>query len=105
MEVWCEIARPPSSLRAGAFGSVVFETGRLAATVLVPVGALQLEEGTRKGTVLVVDGAQVAHRREVEVGDLVGDKRVVLSGLKPGETVIIEGGYELPDGTKIKAGK
>ena len=105
VEVWCEITRPPASLRAGAFGSVVFETGRLAATVLVPVGALQLEEGTHKGTVLVVDGAQVAHRRKVEVGDLVGDKRVVLSGLKPGETVIIEGGYELPDGTKIKAGK
>ncbi len=105
VEVWCEITRPPSSLRAGAFGSVAFETGRLAATVLVPVGALQLEEGTHKGTVLVVDGAQVAHRREVEVGDLVGDKRVVLSGLKPGETVIIEGGYELPDGTKIKAGQ
>ena len=105
VEVWCEITRPPASLRAGAFGSVAFETGRLAATVLVPVGALQLEEGTHKGTVLVVDGAQVAHRREVEVGDLVGEKRVVLSGLKTGETVIIEGGYELPDGTKIKAGK
>ena len=105
VEVWCEITGPPSSLRAGAFGSVAFETGRLAATVLVPVGALQLEEGTHKGIVLVVDGAQVAHRREVEVGDLVGDKRVVLSGLKAGETVIIEGGYELPDGTQIKAGK
>ena len=53
----------------------------------------------------MVDGAQVAHRREVEVGDLVGDKRVVLSGLKPGETVVTEGGYELPDGMQIKAAK
>ena len=105
VEVWCEIAGPPTALRAGAFGRVAFETGRLTATVLVPVSALQLEEGTHKGIVLVVDGAQVAHRREVEVGDLVGDKRVVLSGLKAGETVIIEGGYELPDGTQIQAGK
>ena len=105
VEVWCEIAGPPSTLRAGAFGSVAFETGRLTATVLVPVSAVQLEEGTHKGIVLVVDSAQVAHRREVEVGDLVGDKRVVLTGLKAGETVIIEGGYELPDGTQIQAGK
>ena len=105
VEVWCEIAGPPSTLRAGAFGSVAFETGRLTATVLVPVSAVQLEEGTHKGIVLVVDSAQVAHRREVEVGDLVGDKRVVLSGLKAGETVVIEGGYELPDGTPIQAGK
>ena len=105
VEVWCEITGPPAALRAGAFGSVAFETGRLTATVLVPVSAVQLEEGTHKGIVLVVDSAQVAHRREVEVGDLVGDKRVVLSGLKAGETVIIEGGYELPDGTQIQAGK
>ncbi len=103
VEVWCEIAGPPPALRAGAFGSVAFETGRLEATVMVPVGALQLEEGTRKGVVLVVDGKQVAHRREVEAGELIGEKRVILTGLKAGEIVVVEGGYELPDGTQIKA--
>ena len=105
VEIWCEIARPPSSLRAGAFGDVAFQTGQLRNTVLVPASALQLEEGTRKGTVLVVDGASLAHRREVEVGEMTGDKRVILSGLKAGETVVIEGGYELPDGTKLDTGK
>lgn len=102
VEVWCEIAKPPASLRAGAFGSVSFETGRLQETVVVPVAALQLEEGTRKGVVLVVDGSNIAHRREVEVGDLSGEKRVVLSGLKAGEKIVVEGGYEVPEGTKIR---
>lgn len=105
VEVWCEIARPPSSLRSGAFGTVAFQTGRLERTVLVPVGALQLEEGTRKGVVLVVDVNKIAHRREVEVGDLTGNRRVVLSGLKAGEIVVTEGGYELPDGTQVQTGK
>ncbi len=105
VEIWCEIANPASPLRAGAFGNVAFQTGQLKNTVLVPITALQLEEGTRKGTVLVVDGANLAHRREVEVGELVGDKRVVLTGLKAGETVVTEGGYELPDGTKLDTGK
>jgi HlyD family secretion protein len=105
VEVTCEIARPPLALRAGAFGSVTFQTGRLQETVLVPVSALQLEEGTRKGIVLVVDPQGVAHRREVEVGDTQGERRVVLTGLKAGETVVTEGGYELPDGTQVRTGK
>ncbi len=102
VEVWCEIAKPPSALRAGAFGSVSFQTGRMQDTVLVPVSALQLDEGARKGIVLVIDEKGFAHKKEVEVGDLVGEKRIVLSGLKSGEAVIVEGGYELPDGTQVR---
>lgn len=105
VEVWCEIARVAASLRAGAFGSVTFQVGQLQETVLVPVTALQLEEGTRKGFVLVVDSKNIAHRKEVEVGDLMGDKRVVLSGLKAGEPIIVEGGYELPDGSQVRTSK
>ena len=105
VEVWCEIARPPAFLRSGTFGSVSFATGRLLDTVLVPVSAIQLEEGTRKGFVLVVDAKQVAHRKEVEVGDQLGDKRVVLTGLQAGETVVIEGGYQLPDGALVLPGQ
>jgi membrane fusion protein (multidrug efflux system) len=69
------------------------------------LSALQLEEGTRKGIALVVDSQGAARRREVEVGDAQGEKRVVLTGLKAGETVVIEGGYELPDGTPVRSGK
>ena len=105
VEVWCEIARPSSTLRAGAFGSVAFQTGSLRNTVMVPVGALQLEEGTRKGIVLVVDDKNLAHRKEVEVGEVMGEKRVVLLGLQAGEKIVIEGGYELPDGTQVSLGK
>ena len=105
VEVWCEIARPSSTLRAGAFGSVAFQTGGLRNTVLVPVSALQLEEGTRKGIVLVVDDKNLAHRKEVEVGEVMGEKRAVLGGLQAGEKIIIEGGYELPDGTQVSVGK
>lgn len=102
VEVWCEIANPPASLRAGAFGEVLIQTGQIQNTVAVPIAALQLDEGTRKGIVMVVDENRIAHRREVEVGDTKDDKRIILSGLKAGETIVIEGGYELPDGSSIR---
>ena len=105
VEIWCEIARPPAALRSGTFGSVAFATGRLQDTVLVPVTALQLEEGTSKGYVLVVDAKNIAHRAEVEVGDLQGEKRVILRGLKAGQTIVVEGGYELPDGAQVLTGR
>ena len=58
-----------------------------------------------KGIVLVVDDKNLAHRKEVEVGEVMGEKRAVLGGLQAGEKIIIEGGYELPDGTQVSVGK
>ena len=104
VEVWCEIGHPPQSLRAGSFGSVAFNSGGKEEVIVVPVTALQLEEGTRKGVVMVIDEKNVAHKREVEVGEITGNKRIVLKGLKAGEGVIIEGGYEMPEGTQVKTG-
>ena len=102
VEAWCEIGRPPLALRAGAFGTVSIQTGGQRDSILVPITALQLEEGTRKGVVMIAGADKKAHKREVEVGEAVGEKRIVLSGLKAGERVIVEGAYELPDGGDIK---
>ena len=71
---------------------------------MVPVAALMLEEGTNKGHVMVIDEKSIAHKRDVQVGETVGSNRIVTSGLKAGETVITEGGYELPDNTEVTTG-
>ena len=65
-----------------------------------PVSGPKLDNAS----VMVVDGKKIAHKREVEVGEVIADSRVILSGLKAGETVIIEGGYELPDGVQVQVG-
>ena len=72
---------------------------------MVPVAALMLEEGTNKGHVMVIDEKLIAHKRDVQVGETVGDRRIVTSGLKAGETLITEGGYELPDNTEVSTGE
>ncbi len=105
VEVWCEIARPPQSLRAGSFGSVTIKTGDAHDALMVPVAALMLDEGTNKGHVMVMDEKSIAHKRDVQVGETQGDRRIITSGLKVGEVVITEGGYELPDNTEVTTGK
>lgn len=105
VEVWCEITRPPQSLRAGSFGSVTIKTGGAHQALMVPVAALMLDEGTNKGHVMVMDEKSIAHKRDVQVGETQGDRRIITSGLKSGEIVITEGGYELPDNTEVTTGK
>lgn len=105
VEVWCEIARPPQSLRAGSFGSVTIKTGGAHDALMVPIAALMLDEGTNKGHVMVMDEKSIAHKRDVQVGETQGDRRIITSGLKKGEVVITEGGYELPDNTEVTTGK
>ena len=101
VEVWCEVARPPSSIRAGMFGTVSIQTGQVENAVLIPKPALQLEEGTDRGTVFVVDAKRIAHKREVTVGEVLGDRVRITSGIKPNETVVVEGSYGLPDNIQV----
>lgn len=102
VEVWCEIPNSRQQLRAGVFGAVVIVTGSIQKAVVVPIPAVQFEEGSSKGAVLVVDSARKASKRQVETAPAGDGKVALLSGVRAGETVIIEGGYGLPEGASVK---
>src|SRR5215468_6663037 len=106
VEIWCEIANPPIGgqrrLKGGDFGSLAITVGAARRSVVVPVAAVQFAEGGKKGTVMVVDDKNIAHAKEVETGETVGGKVRIVEGLNGGETVIIEGGYGLPDKTEVR---
>ncbi len=101
VEVWCEIANAAAGLRAGEFGTLTIITAVEPKSVVVPKEAVQFVEGTRKGTVMLVEGNK-AKQVEVEAGASVNGKVQIKQGLKAGDTVIIEGGYGLPDGTEVR---
>jgi HlyD family secretion protein len=103
IEVWCEIPNPQHSLRAGLFGSVTISIGRAEHVVVLPVSAVQFKEGSSKGTAVVVDPQHIAHLHDVEAVPLPEGRVRVVSGIAAGETVVVEGGYGLPDGTEVKA--
>jgi multidrug efflux pump subunit AcrA (membrane-fusion protein) len=71
--------------------------------VVVPASAVTLDaSNANEGTVMVVDAANVAHEAKVTVGIRTPDKIEITEGLQGGETVVIEGNYALPDGTKVE---
>jgi HlyD family secretion protein len=103
VEVWAEIPGQQRELRSGVFGRLKIITGTVPGSVLVPLAAVQFQEGTRKGSVMVVDQKSVAHKRDVETGEQTGDKVRIVNGIARGELVIVEGGYGLPDGTQVRS--
>jgi RND family efflux transporter MFP subunit len=48
-------------------------------------------------------GNLVARQRPLQVGEVLGDDYVIVSGLKPGERVVVSGIQKLGDGAPIKA--
>jgi multidrug efflux pump subunit AcrA (membrane-fusion protein) len=54
---------------------------------------------------MVVDAQNVAHETKVTIGIRTADKIEIVEGLQGGETVVIEGNYALPDGTKVEVAK
>ena len=103
VEVWCEIPNSLTKLRSGIFGTLTVSIGTASQSVVVPQSAVQFDEGTRNGFVMMVDDKRIAHKREVEGGEIADGKVQILRGLKAGEVVVIEGGYGLPDGAEVKA--
>ncbi len=103
VEIWCEIPNGNRGLRANIFGQVAFSVGSTRG-VTVPKSAVLFNEGTRSGTVMVVDAKHIAHQREVDASTVLDDKVQIVKGINPGELVITEGGYGLPDGTEVKTG-
>ena len=71
--------------------------------IVIPLAAVTLSASNAdEGTVMTVGIDSVAHETKVKVGIKNGDKVQITEGLKGGESVVIEGNYGLPDGTKVE---
>jgi RND family efflux transporter MFP subunit len=106
VEVWCELPNPEGALRDGVFGHLTIVTATRPRRVVVPIVAVQRAEGSTSGTVMVVESGKgdekLAHKREVETAGTVGDRVAIAKGLAAGETVVIEAGYGLPEGSAVR---
>ena len=102
VEVWVDVANPTGQLRPNGVARVVIAAQPVQNAVTVPSSAVTLDATNgNSGTVIVVDAQSVAHEVHVTVGIKGSTRTQITSGLRGGETVVTEGNYGLPDGTKV----
>jgi RND family efflux transporter MFP subunit len=89
-------------LKPGTFARVHIESGKVDTIVTVPYAALQYRYGVNR--VFVVNGGKLAIR-ELSVGERMGDRMEVVSGVKAGERVAISDVDTLNDGAAVTVTK
>ena len=103
VEVWVTLANGAGRLRANGAAQVTAATLTKNDAVVVPASAVTLDASNgNEGTVMVVDAKNIAHETRVTIGIRTPDKIEITEGLNGGETVVIEGNFALPDGTKVE---
>ncbi len=106
VEIWAKFTNGRGVLRAGDAVQFIASSKPATEAVVIPISALQLgASNADEGTVMVVGEDSIAHEKKVKVGIRSSDKYQIISGLNGGETVVIEGNYALPDGTKVEIAK
>jgi multidrug efflux pump subunit AcrA (membrane-fusion protein) len=103
VELWITLPNADGRLRPNSAARVTVNSGGVANAVVVPTAAVTLDAtNANAGTVMVVDDKSVAHEVKVTTGAHSRERTQITSGLRGGETVVIEGNYGLPDGTKVQ---
>jgi RND family efflux transporter MFP subunit len=85
-------------LKPGTFARVHIESGQIDKILTLPYGALQYRYGVNR--VFVVNAGKLA-LRELSVGQRLGDRIEIVSGVKPGENVAVTDVDTLADGTPV----
>lgn len=94
-KVRVEVPNPDGRLKLGMYMDLSFTTQSGGRSVAVPRAAVQTIGDRHVVFVPVKDEEGKFLQHVVPVGRLVGDSYTILSGLKPGETVVTEGSFFL----------
>jgi multidrug efflux pump subunit AcrA (membrane-fusion protein) len=101
VQVRIGLAHIPSHVAPGTFGDVQIKIDEHKSTVLVPRKAVYHDDELDKYFVWKIQGDTLALMTQVSIGLSDSLHVEILSGIKPGDAVAIEGGYGLPDSTLV----
>jgi membrane fusion protein, multidrug efflux system len=90
---------PGNVLRPGQYGRVRAVTATKPAALLVPQRAVSELQGSYQ--VAIVGGDNKIEMRTVKVGERSGQQWIIEEGLKPGETVVVEGTQKIKPGAVV----
>ncbi|OLB21993.1 MAG: hypothetical protein AUH16_00980 [Acidobacteria bacterium 13_2_20CM_57_7] len=100
IRVVCAFPNPKNILRPGQFGRVRAAGDVRSGALLVPQRAVTELQGSYQ--VAVVGNDNKVNIRPIKVGERVDAMWIVESGVKPGESVIVEGLQKVRDGATVK---
>lgn len=98
------VPNPKLDLLPGLFLRVRVEAGRLPAALLVPQSAVR-RTARGEGSVFIVGAGDKVEPRLIETGDAIGNRWLVLSGLKPGDRVILDNLQKIRPGAPVRVSK
>lgn len=93
VQVVVSVANPGRSLKTGMYGDVELRSSVRKQVIAVPEAAVQLVDAQE--TVFVADSPGVYRPRAVSVGRSIDGAEEILSGLEPGETIVVDGAFAL----------
>ena len=96
------VANPDAALKPGTFARVHIESSKTDNVLTLPYAALQYRYGVNR--VFVVNGEKLT-LRELRVGERLGDRIEILSGVKAGERVAVSDVDTLNDGLAVTVTK
>ncbi len=107
VEVWINVPNKSGRLRSGSAAEVTISTRATMNALVVPLAAVTFSSpNSATGTVMIVDSKSVAHEKKVTTGIKTSEGLIqILSGIEEGDTVVVEGNYSLPDGSKVEVGE
>lgn len=102
--VEAELANADGRLKPGLFATSHIEQATKQNTVLVPAAAVRTVAGAARVFVATGEGAgRRVEERVVAVGQVVGDRVEIATGLSPGDQVVVDGLERVVDGIRIAA--
>ena len=101
VKITAEVENVSEQLKGGLYVKGRIIIGKRMGILRVPrVALLSWDVAGNKGDLFVVKG-DIANRRTVQTGSVLGEFVEVTSGLSPGEPVVVRGGFNLKDGDRV----
>ncbi|HNY51206.1 MAG TPA: efflux RND transporter periplasmic adaptor subunit [Smithella sp.] len=96
-----ELKNPGLKIRPGMTAEVKIASGQPTETIAVPAEAV-LRDLDNSACVFVVDEKKSqAFKRKVSLGQMTGNNIEIISGIAPGEMIVVGGQHKLNDGSPI----
>ena len=101
LKVTAEVKNISEQLKGGLYVKGRIITRKRTGVLRVPRGALlSWDVAGKKGDLFVVKG-EIANRRTVQTGAVMGDFVEIISGLATDEQVVVRGGFNLKEGDRV----